>query len=52
MKEKAPPGLAKDTALFAKVPVDKQRLIEAYGLGLLHGALGCETDKPEEKESA
>jgi len=37
MDKKPPETLAKDTAIYGKLPEDKKKLIEAYGLGVLHG---------------
>ena len=55
MQEQMPAGMAKDTATFGRLPDDKKKLVEAYGLGVLHGVQitqNSEPSKPDQKKPA
>jgi hypothetical protein len=51
-QQQAPEGLAKDIAAFDKKPGSARRLIEAYGLGILHGRemAGAEATADKERD--
>ena len=52
MQEQIPHDTAKAVALFGKIPDVGKKMIDAYGLGLLHGEQIAKEGADKEQKSA